>query len=333
MSDRKARTAGSRGGDPAGAVKARLHARNKNRERYDLRALVAAVPELKSHVRVNDFGNESIDFSDPRAVKLLNQALLSHYYGIKHWDLPDENLCPPVPGRADYIHHLADLLGGSNGGVIPTGDTITCLDVGTGASCIYPLLGVAEYGWRFIASDIDPRSIASARKIVDSNASIKDKVECRLQKDPKAIFQGILTKEERIDITICNPPFHASLDEAQKGTRRKVKNLTGKRARTPALNFSGISNELITEGGEYGFIQQMIRESKAFSKSCFWFSTLVAKHSHLKGIYKLLQESEAGPVKTISMGTGNKISRIVAWTFLSKEEQKAWSGARWKKAL
>ena len=311
--------------------KGRLHARNKNRERYDLKALMTARPELQPHVRVNEFGAESIDFSDPRAVKLLNQALLNHYYGIKHWDFPDANLCPPVPGRADYIHHIADLLGGSNGGVIPTGDTITCLDVGTGASCIYPLLGVAEYGWRFIASDIDPRSIASAGNIVDANPSIKGNVECRLQKDPKVVFHGILSKEEKVDVTLCNPPFHASLEEAQLGTRRKLKNLSGKSARTPALNFSGINNELITEGGEYGFIQQMIRESKAFGKSCFWFSTLVSKHSNLKGILRLLDESEASQVKTISMGTGNKISRIVAWSFLSREEQKAWKGTRWSK--
>ncbi|MEO7081544.1 MAG: 23S rRNA (adenine(1618)-N(6))-methyltransferase RlmF [Flavobacteriales bacterium] len=311
--------------------KGRLHPRNKNRERYDLRALITAVPELKSHVLVNDFGAESILFSDPRAVKLLNKALLNHYYGIKHWDFPDANLCPPVPGRADYIHHIADLLGGSNGGTIPTGDKVTCLDVGTGASCIYPLLGVAEYGWRFIASDIDPRSIASARNMVHSNPSIKGKVECRLQTDPQAIFQGILTQEEKVDVTLCNPPFHASLEEARMGTRRKIKNLSGKSARTPALNFSGIGNELITEGGEYGFIQQMIRESKAFGKSCFWFSTLVSKHSNLKGIHRILDESEASQVKTISMGTGNKISRIVAWSFLSREEQKAWKGTRWSK--
>ncbi len=340
MSNGRGRTAGSRGGDPAGAVggdpagavKARLHPRNKNREQYDLRALTAALPELKSHVRVNDFGNESIDFSDPRAVKLLNQALLNHYYGIKNWDFPDDNLCPPIPGRADYIHHLADLLGGSNGGVIPLGDKVTCLDVGTGASCIYPIVGVAEYGWRFIGTDIDPRSLASAQHIIHSNPSLHGKIELRLQKDPKAIFQGLLNKEERIDITLCNPPFHASLEEAQQGTRRKVENLSGKKTKVPVLNFSGISNELITDGGEYGFIQQMIRESKAFGKSCCWFSTLVSKHSHLKGIYKLLEESEVRHVKTISMGTGNKISRIVAWTFLSREEQKAWREARWKKA-
>ena len=309
--------------------KPRLHTRNKNREPYDLNALSISNPELKSYIRANKFGIDSIDFSDPRAVKLLNKALLNHYYGIRYWEFPDENLCPPIPGRADYIHHIADLLSENNFGTIPIGDKITCLDVGIGASCIYPIIGVTEYGWRFIGSDIDPRSIGSAQNIVNSNLSIAGKVECRLQKNPKAIFQGIINKDEKIDVSICNPPFHASLEDAKDGTRRKIKNLSGKKVKSPELNFSGISNELIYDGGEYQFIQNMIRESRAFSKNCFWFSTLVSKQSNLKGILHSLEKSKAKKIKNIPMGTGNKLSRIVAWTFFSSEEQSEWIESRW----
>ena len=144
----------------------RLHARNRNRERYDLEALMLANPELKNYIKPNKHGEDSVDFSNPIAVKLLNKALLNHYYGIKYWEFPDENLCPPIPGRADYIHHMADLLGETNSGIIPVGDKVLCLDVGVGASCIYPIIGVIEYGWKFIGSDIDPKSIASARKMI-----------------------------------------------------------------------------------------------------------------------------------------------------------------------
>lgn len=309
--------------------KARLHSRNKNRERYDLSALTISNPNLKIYVKPNKFGIDSIDFSNPFAVKLLNKAILNHYYGIESWEFPDENLCPPIPGRADYIHHIADLLGENNFGTIPFGDKITCLDVGLGASCIYPIIGVTEYDWKFIGSDIDPKSIASAQNIVNSNSSLKDKIECRLQKNPKDVFHGIIGKEDKIDLTICNPPFHSSIEDAQKGTRRKIKNLSGKKVKTPELNFAGISNELICDGGEYQFIQNMIRESKNISKNCYWFSTLVSKQSNLKGIYKLLEKIEASQIKTIPMETGNKSSRIVAWTFLSKEEQKKWRETRW----
>ena len=310
--------------------KARLHSRNKNRERYDLEALIISTPELKNHIIPNKFGVDSVDFSNPIAVKLLNKALLNHYYGIKNWEFPDENLCPPIPGRADYIHYMADLLSENNFGRIPIGDKITCLDVGLGASCIYPIIGVTEYDWKFIGSDIDPKSIASAKNIVNANASLQDNIECRLQKNPKDVFNGILDAEDKIEFTMCNPPFHSSAEDAQKGTRRKVKNLSGKKVKTPKLNFAGISNELICDGGESKFIKHMIGESEKFSKNCLWFSTLVSKQSHLKGIINLLEQSKATQIKKIPMGTGNKSSRIVAWTFLSKEEQKAWRETRWK---
>ena len=311
--------------------KVRLHSRNKNRERYDLSALITATPQLKEHVSPNKFGDDSVDFSSPLAVKFLNKALLNHYYGIENWEFPDENLCPPIPGRADYIHHMADLLCENNFGTIPTGDNITCLDVGLGASCIYPIIGVTEYQWNFIGSDINPLSIESAQSIVNSNPSLKGKVECRLQKNPKNIFQGILGKADKVDLTICNPPFHSSIEEAQKGTQRKTKNLSGKKVDAAELNLAGINKEMVYDGGEYRFIQNMIRESKVISKNCYWFSTLVSKQSNLKGIYQLLERAEALQIKMIPLGAGNKSSRIVAWTFLSREERKEWKQTRWKR--
>lgn len=313
--------------------KTRLHFRNKNRERYDLSALTSSTPELINYVKPNKLGGDSIDFSNPVAVKLLNKALLNHYYGIKNWEFPDENLCPPIPGRADYIHHIADLLSENNFGAIPVGNKITCFDIGLGASCIYPIIGVAEYGWNFIGSDIDPKSIASAQKIIKANASLKDKIDCRLQNNPKDVFYGIIGRDEKIDLSICNPPFHSSTEDAQKGSRRKVKNLSGENMKIPKLNFAGIRNELICDGGEYKFIHNMIRESKKFSKNCLWFSSLVSKQSNLKGIYKSLEKNETYQIRTIPMGTGNKSSRIVAWTFLSKEEQKEWRESKWNNLL
>ena len=309
--------------------KTRLHTRNKNRERYDLKALVKTYPELSEHIRPNKYGKDSVDFSNPTAVKLLNKALLSHYYDVKSWDFPDKNLCPPIPGRADYIHYMADLLSENNFGNIPTGGEITCLDIGVGASCIYPIIGVTEYDWNFIGSDVDPKSIESAKKIIAENPTLQGKVNLKLQVSKKDFFYGIVDKEEKVDLSICNPPFHSSIEDAQKGTRRKVKNLSGVNSKKPQQNFAGISSELIYEGGEHKFIHDMIKESRKFSKNCFWFSTLVSKKSNLKGIYKALEKIEALQVKTIPMGTGNKSSHVVAWTFLSKPEQKEWRETKW----
>lgn len=313
--------------------KLRLHIRNKNRERYDLEALKEAQPELANYIKPNKYGDDSVDFANPEAVKLLNKALLNHYYGIKNWDFPAENLCPPIPGRADYLHYMADLLGQSNFGNIPAGGKITVLDIGVGANCIYPAIGVSEYGWTFVGSDADPKSLASAGKIAESNEQLKDRVEIRLQPDADSIFHGIIGAGERFDFTLCNPPFHSSEEEAQKGTQRKVRNLSGKNTAETELNFAGISQELIYPGGEIAFIRKMIEESRTYGKNCYWFTTLVSKESNLKKVYGALEDAGIVYRKTIPMGTGNKVSRIVAWTFLTREEQLKWREDRWIEKL
>ena len=306
-----------------------LHERNRNREPYDLKALTTAIPALAEHVQPNKYGVNSVDFSDPAAVKLLNQALLHHYYGILHWEFPDGNLCPPIPGRVDYLHAMADLLRERFFGNVPTGKGVTGMDVGVGASCIYPILGIVEYGWNFIGSDISKDSIASAEQIVNANPALHGKVEFRLQDNPRSIFRGVVDDLELIDFTVCNPPFHASAKEAEAGSRRKVRNLSGARGAKPTLNFSGIHGELICEGGESQFIRNMIRESRKIAHRVFWFSTLVSKKAHLDSIFRSLEDVKALEVKSISLGTANKSARIVAWRFLDKEQQKAWRISRW----
>ncbi|MCH2229285.1 MAG: 23S rRNA (adenine(1618)-N(6))-methyltransferase RlmF [Crocinitomicaceae bacterium] len=309
--------------------KMKLHPRNRNREKYNLSALVEVVPELTNYIVPNKAGEDSVDFSNPKAIRLLNQAIFHYYYDVKKWKFPVENLCPPIPGRADYIHYIADTLSESNFGKIPVGRNIKILDIGVGASCIYPLIGTTEYKWSFIASDISQQSIDSSKQIAGKNPSIEDKIEFRLQNSPNNIFKGILRQTEKIEAVICNPPFHPSSKEAEKVTRRKVKNLTGNRVNE--IDLAGIHDELICDGGEYKFIKNMVKESEKISRKCLWFSSLVSKQSNLKAIQKLLQNTRVKRVKIIPMGTGNKSTRIIAWTYLSKEDQKNWRETRWKK--
>ena len=309
-------------------IKSKLHPRNKHRERYDFKLLTETCPELKDFVFVNKYDDESIDFFDPNAVKMLNKALLMHYYDIKFWEIPEGYLCPPIPGRADYIHYIADLLAKYNTKKrVPR--KIKCLDIGVGASCIYPMIGVKEYGWDFIGTDIDPVSIKTVKKIVAANPILKGRVETRFQKNSTYMFYSVLKKDEPIDVCICNPPFHASIEEARAGTIRKVKNLTKQKIDDPVLNFGGQYNELVYEGGEKRFVKNMIRQSREFSTSCFWFSTLISKQSNIDSIYTALKKLGAVDYKLIPMGQGNKTSRIIAWTFLTKKQRDAWVAARW----
>lgn len=316
---------------PAPAEKTSLHPRNPHRGRYDFRRLIAGSPELAVFVSPNDYGDESINFADPSAVKALNRALLNQMYGIREWDIPAQYLCPPIPGRADHLHFLADLLAGSNGGMIPRGDTIRVLDIGVGANCVYPLIGHREYGWQFVGSDIDAAAIANAQRIVDANG-LSGAITLRLQPSPAAIFNGMVKKDEVFDLCMCNPPFHASLAEARSGTQRKWENLgrESNKKKIPVLNFGGQSGELCCEGGEEAFVCRMIAESARLPGSCLWFTTLVSKSASLPGVYRAIRYAGALHNKTIEMAQGQKKSRIVAWTFLDESQQQAWRRARWQ---
>ncbi|TWI58445.1 23S rRNA (adenine1618-N6)-methyltransferase [Pseudomonas duriflava] len=308
-----------------------LHPRNRHQGRYDFSKMIKACPELAPFVIINPYGKQSIDFADPAAVKVFNRALLRQYYGLAYWDIPEGYLCPPIPGRADYIHSLADLLADSNDGVIPRGAAIEALDIGVGANCIYPLIGYHEYGWRFTAADIDAAALASAGAILQSNR-LTSHIALRQQPEPDHVFQNIITLEDRFDITLCNPPFHTSLDEALSGSRRKWKNL-GKldpKRKLPVLNFGGQGAELWCKGGEARFIRLLAEESARYGQQVFWFSTLVSKATNVEGLEVALKRAQAQDIRTIDMSQGQKRSRLVAWTFLDTGSRQHWRQTRWQ---
>lgn len=303
-------------------LKSGLHPRNRHQTPYDFDALCQRTPELRPFVFINEHGTQTLDFADPAAVKALNRALLALHYGIQHWDLPPGYLCPPIPGRVDYLHRVADLLAES-AGEVPTGKGVRVLDIGMGANCIYPLLGAREYGWRFVGSDIDPISVKAASLLAVSNR-LAGQIECRHQPDPKHIFIGIIGSKERFTLTLCNPPFHGSLAEASKGTERKLRNLGKAVTGAPVLNFGGQKAELWCEGGEAAFLAAMIGQSKAFAGQCLWFSSLVSKKENLPAAKKALAQAGAREVRVLDMAQGNKVSRILAWSFLDEESRAAW---------
>lgn len=310
-------------------IKAKLHPRNKHRQRYDFEQLIQHCPELSPYVHLNKYEDTTIDFSDAEAVKMLNKALLKQFYNIDYWSIPQNYLCPPIPGRADYIHHIADVLAKKNDGQVPTGTGIRCLDIGVGANCVYPIIGNTEYGWSFVGTDIDAVAIKNAQQIIDANSDMEKSVTLRLQSNPKDIFKGLIQVNEHFDLSICNPPFHASAEEARDGALRKLSSLQRKDVKKATLNFGGVAAELWCNGGEQAFIKEMILQSKTVGTSCYWFSTIISKKENLQGAYKALKELQAVEILTVPMGQGTKISRFVAWTFLSPKQQARWIEKRW----
>ncbi|MGL5801547.1 MAG: 23S rRNA (adenine(1618)-N(6))-methyltransferase RlmF, partial [Cetobacterium sp.] len=286
------------------------HPNNPHKGRYDFKILIEKLPELKSFIIKNPIGEDTIDFSDNQAVICLNKALIKTYYNIENWDIPAGFLCPPIPGRADYIHYIADLLTKKK--------NINVLDIGTGANCIYPIIGSQTFSWNYTASDIDPKSIENAQKIIDSNENLKNKVKLKLQKDRNHIFVGVIEKNDRFDLTMCNPPFHSSLEDALKANQRKVDNLNkGNKNIQKGLNFGGQKAELWCPGGERLFLKKMAKESAIFASQVYYFTSLISNKENVKPTIKVLEKLGA-KCQVLEMSQGQKISRVLAWTFNQK---------------
>jgi len=309
-----------------------MHPRNENADGYDLAVLTATSAALAKYIKTTPAGKATIDFANPAAVKALNRALLMHHYGVKGWHIPAGYLCPPIPGRADYIHALADLL--ADGNAIPMGPGVRGLDIGTGANLVYPLIGHAAYGWSFLGTDIDEAALANATAILGKNPEVAADVELRHQPVWDNIFTGLLRSGENFDFTMCNPPFHASPDEVLSVSQRKWNNLNKPGAKKgtiqPRLNFGGGGTELWCNGGERGFVKTMIEQSTQIPKRVLWFTTLLSKADNLTPLQAVLKKARVVDTRIIDMAQGQKQSRIVAWSFLSAGDRSKWARERIK---
>lgn len=282
-----------------------MHKDNKHQNPYGFKALVKANADLQPFVFINHHHAETIDFSNSEAVYQLNKAILILDYNLNDYELPKGYLCPPIPGRADYIHHLADLIS-------ETDAKINGLDIGVGANSIYPILAAQIFDWNMVGCDISLDAVKIAGHNISLTENLSDKIEIRHQENPSFLFKNIIQSNEYYDFTMCNPPFHSSEVEALKGTQRKWKNLKGKSA--SELNFGGQAHELWCNGGEALFIKRMIKESVYFKRQVGWFTTLVAKGTHLPKLQKQLNKLHA-KYQVIDMAQGQKQSRILAWRF------------------
>ncbi|NIJ44647.1 23S rRNA (adenine1618-N6)-methyltransferase [Wenyingzhuangia heitensis] len=281
-----------------------MHQKNPFQEDYNFDELCQANPNLKKHVFVNEYGNKTLKFADKTAVRELNKALLKHHYQLTFWDIPETNLCPPIPGRLDYLLHVADLL--------EPQEEITLLDIGTGANLIYPILGTCHFNWKCTASEVDKDSISNAKNIIQNN-SLLNSIDVRHQQFKNSILNNIIQPNDFFDVVVCNPPFFKNSFDADQKNKRKVKNLQLEEAET--LNFGGKSNELWYKGGEEAFVKKMAEESVLFKTQVGWFTSLVSQKENLKNIKRAINKTKPTEVKIVDMQQGNKQSRFVAWRF------------------
>ncbi len=289
-----------------------MHPQNPYQDRYDLKRLAKQHTALQQHIVLNPSGENSIDFSDSNAVYALNKAILLADFKLTAYELPTGYLIPPIPGRLDYLLHVRDLLSELfNRGADAK---LRGLDIGTGANGIYGILGAQHFNWTMVGTDCDAKAVAIARANMQHTKSLQDKVEIRHQETKGFLFKTMIHRNERFDFTVCNPPFHASREDAVKGSLRKLKNLGNTNQKELSLNFEGQANELWCNGGEALFIKRLIKESVLFKDQVRVFTSLVARAEHLPKIEKQLKKAQAS-YRIVPMSQGHKKGRYVMWWF------------------
>ncbi|KAI0466026.1 hypothetical protein F4859DRAFT_340840 [Xylaria cf. heliscus] len=254
-----------------------------------------------------------LDFTSPAAVMQLTKTLLKEDFGLQI-NLPSDRLCPPVPNRHNYILWLKDLLDSTAASYSEQYEPerkVTGLDIGTGASLIYPLLGCAQRSaWCFIATDIDAESLSSAR----ANAHLNH-LESRIRVVDRVPSGPIIPLNElnmnSIDFVMVNPPFYVS--------DKELLDLAAQKSQPPHSACTGAPVEMVCEGGEVRFIQRMIDESLVLRGRVQWYTAMLGKQSSLEVLIEILKKHKINNFAVTTFIQGSKTRRWgLAWSFLSK---------------
>ncbi|MCJ1370519.1 hypothetical protein MMC20_001732 [Loxospora ochrophaea] len=276
-------------------------------ESPDFSTLALQSPDFQKHLK----SNGQLDFSDPAAVKQLTKSLLKADFGIEI-DLPDDRLCPPVPNRLNYILWIQALLDTTSGRLTEQADIsqdVIGLDIGTGASCIYPLLGCQQRpNWKFIATDIDEKNMHYARQNILSND-----LQSRIRPLPTTPSDPLIPLDalnlSHITFTISNPPFYASTASLLASSASK--------SRPPHSTCTGSETEMVTPGGEVAFVSRMIDESAELRERVQWYSSMLGKRDSVAAVISTLKNkgAENWAVKEFVQGGGKTRRWGVAWSW------------------
>ncbi|KAG0646343.1 U6 small nuclear RNA (adenine-(43)-N(6))-methyltransferase [Hyphodiscus hymeniophilus] len=250
--------------------------------------------------------NGQLDFSNPESVKELTKALLKKDFELQ-LELPDDRLCPPVyPAPSPSL--LLDTTSQAFSDNFEPERQVLGLDIGTGASCIYPLLGCSQRPkWRFAGTDIDDKSLRFARQNIQING-LKNRIKLYQSKPDGPLLPLDSLGFENIDFSMCNPPFYESQAEMLTSAASKQ--------RPPFTACTGSESEMVTPGGEVAFVSRMIEESIVLQDRVQWYSSMLGKFSSLGTIVEILREKGVSNYAVTEFVQGSKTRRWgLAWSF------------------
>ncbi|PWN50978.1 hypothetical protein IE53DRAFT_69453 [Violaceomyces palustris] len=270
-------------------------------------------------------------------IRCLTETLLLHDFGL-HVHLPEHRLCPTVPNRLNYLswaHGILDstlplyeILEGSSNARCRGRTEVRALDIGTGASAIYPILGCAvDPSWSFTATDIDDESLRWASKIVreplnnlsfsmhghrkKKHLHLKDRIRLLHRKVEDPLIPprsdiGVPHARLLYHLTMCNPPFYSSEEEMRASYELKEQE--------PSAVCHGTENEMITEGGEVNFVKRMVEESMGLWESVILYSSMLGKLSSLRLLVEHLRERGVGNYAIGELIQGQTRRWVLGWS-------------------
>jgi len=284
-----------------------MHPRNRyKKEKPSFLKLALKYPDFRAQVTQDEDGKVLLDFKNADALRALTTCLLKEDFGLTV-ELPPDRLVPTLPLRLNYIHWLEDIVGRER--------DKWGIDIGTGASCIYPLLAVKMNGWKFLATEADPENCMHARKNVEKNGMAKEITVFQVEKEVALLtplndpsLPGALPK--KYDFCMCNPPFFADHMEAQAvGTSRSMD-------RPEAMSVSTASpEECIAHGGEVGFVRQMIQESLLLKERVTVYSSMLGKKTSLAALKEELRANGVSKYSSTELCQGRTMRWALAWSF------------------
>ena len=156
-------------------------------------------------------------------------------------------------------------------------------------------------------SDIDGKNLNYAKRNVDAN-NLSSRIRLL-----KTDHDGPLLPLDRLgiehaDFTICNPPFYASKEAMQAANAAKEK--------PPSAVCTGADIEMITDGGDAGYVIRMIAESAKLRERIQWYSSMLGKLESVNLVVDSLRGMEITNYAVASLRAGNKTNRwAIAWSF------------------
>lgn len=279
-----------------------MHPRNIYKSPPNFKQLALDFPEFQKFVQQDFTGKVSLDFKNLESLRALSCVLLKKDFNLDV-HIPLNKLIPTIPLRLNYILWIEDLLQL----FADKGKTIQGIDVGTGASCVYPLLGAKKNSWRFVATELDSESVAVATENVKRN-NLEHLISIVHVQNENLIMNVV--GDGKFDFCMCNPPFFSSPKELHPFFKARTRNRPH-----PKNAFCATENEVVSKGGEVEFIAKLIHESKMLGNKVAIYTTMIGHKSSIAPLKKLLRELEVYSFKESEFCQGNTTRWGLAWTF------------------